>query len=165
MLLLGKVEGMEVGLTLVLENQKGSLKLSLTDCGCYVKDISIKLDGGASWLYQGYAIFISVYSICVVVFCTFCWQFDICLHVMWQFYPLNYHFRLCIMQLPFPLNKLSFSILGFLIEALEKQILIIPYLSSLRSHIFGFLQFYNFYGMKLTILSCNIWVPFLLSGN
>ncbi|KAJ7960308.1 Lipid binding protein BPI/LBP [Quillaja saponaria] len=48
-----QVEGMEVGLTLGLENQEGSLKLLLKHCGCYVKDISIKLDGGASWLYQG----------------------------------------------------------------------------------------------------------------
>ncbi|KAJ1389021.1 Lipid-binding serum glycoprotein, C-terminal [Sesbania bispinosa] len=48
-----QVEGMEVGLTLTLENQEGSLKLKLKDCGSSVKDISIKLDGGASWLYQG----------------------------------------------------------------------------------------------------------------
>lgn len=48
-----QVEGMEVGLTLGLKNQEGTLKLSLMDCGCYVKDISIKLDGGASWFYQG----------------------------------------------------------------------------------------------------------------
>ena len=51
----GKVEGMEVGLTLGLENQEGFLKLVLKDCGCHVNDISINLDGGASWLYQGYA--------------------------------------------------------------------------------------------------------------
>ncbi|XP_042481396.1 putative BPI/LBP family protein At1g04970 isoform X2 [Macadamia integrifolia] len=44
---------MEVGLTLGLENQQGTLKLSLMDCGCYVKDIDITLNGGASWLYQG----------------------------------------------------------------------------------------------------------------
>ncbi|KAJ6680529.1 LBP/BPI/CETP FAMILY CARBOXY-TERMINAL DOMAIN PROTEIN [Salix purpurea] len=44
-----QVEGMEVGLTLGLKNQEGTLKLSLMDCGCYVKDLSIKLDGGASW--------------------------------------------------------------------------------------------------------------------
>ncbi|KAK9285155.1 hypothetical protein L1049_024341 [Liquidambar formosana] len=48
-----QVEGMEVGLTSGLENREGTLKLSLMDCGCYVRDISIKLDGGASWLYQG----------------------------------------------------------------------------------------------------------------
>ncbi|KAL6136989.1 hypothetical protein ACLB2K_062284 [Fragaria x ananassa] len=48
-----QVEGMEVGLTLGLEIQEGTLKLSLKDCGCYVKEISIKLDGGASWFYQG----------------------------------------------------------------------------------------------------------------
>lgn len=57
---LGKVEGMEVGLTLGLENHEGTLKLSLLDGGCYVKEIIITLDGGASWLYQGYVIFISV---------------------------------------------------------------------------------------------------------
>lgn len=54
----GKVEGVEVGLTLGLGIQEGTLKLSLKDCGCYVKEISIKLDGGASWFYQGYAIFL-----------------------------------------------------------------------------------------------------------
>ncbi len=47
-----KVEGMEVGLTAALKNQDGNLKLSVLECGCHVKDISIKLDGGASWLYQ-----------------------------------------------------------------------------------------------------------------
>ncbi|XP_020417130.1 putative BPI/LBP family protein At1g04970 isoform X3 [Prunus persica] len=51
-----QVEGMEVGVTLALNGQEGTLKLSVLECGCYVKDISIKLDGGASWLYQGYAI-------------------------------------------------------------------------------------------------------------
>lgn len=51
-----KVEGMEIGLSLGLKNQQGSLKLSLLECGCYVKDISIHLDGGASWLYQGYKV-------------------------------------------------------------------------------------------------------------
>lgn len=48
-----QVEGVEVGLTLGLGIQEGTLKLSLKDCGCYVKEISIKLDGGASWFYQG----------------------------------------------------------------------------------------------------------------
>ncbi|XP_057460947.1 putative BPI/LBP family protein At1g04970 [Actinidia eriantha] len=46
-------EGMEIGLTVELKNQQGTLKMSLLDCGCHVKDISIKMDGGASWLYQG----------------------------------------------------------------------------------------------------------------
>ncbi|KAK4846201.1 hypothetical protein QYF36_014287 [Acer negundo] len=37
-----------------LGEPEGTLILSLEDCGCYVKDISIKLNGGASsWLYQG----------------------------------------------------------------------------------------------------------------
>ncbi|KAI3456871.1 hypothetical protein Pfo_013534 [Paulownia fortunei] len=48
-----QVEGLEVGLTLSLKTLQGSLTLSLLECGCYVNDISIKLDGGASWLYQG----------------------------------------------------------------------------------------------------------------
>ncbi|KAH0992227.1 hypothetical protein GBA52_003710 [Prunus armeniaca] len=48
-----QVECMEVGVTLVLNGQEGTLKLSVLECGCYVKDISIKLDGGASWLYKG----------------------------------------------------------------------------------------------------------------
>ncbi|XP_010542995.1 PREDICTED: putative BPI/LBP family protein At1g04970 [Tarenaya hassleriana] len=48
-----QVEGMEIGLSLGLQTDEGSLKLSLSDSGCYVKDISIKLEGGASWLYQG----------------------------------------------------------------------------------------------------------------
>lgn len=48
-----QVEGMEIGMTLGLLNQQGTLRLSPEDCGCYVSYISIKLDGGASWLYQG----------------------------------------------------------------------------------------------------------------
>ncbi|XP_062077578.1 putative BPI/LBP family protein At1g04970 [Humulus lupulus] len=48
-----QVEGMDVGATVALEDQEGSLKLSILESGCYVKDISIKVDGGASWLYQG----------------------------------------------------------------------------------------------------------------
>lgn len=48
-----QVEGMEVGVTAALKNQEGNLKLSVLECECHVKYISIKLDGGASWLYQG----------------------------------------------------------------------------------------------------------------
>ena len=51
-----KFEGMEIGLTVELKNQQGTLRMSLLDCGCHVKDVSIKMDGGASWLYQGYEI-------------------------------------------------------------------------------------------------------------
>ncbi|KDP39204.1 hypothetical protein JCGZ_00961 [Jatropha curcas] len=47
-----QVKGMEVGVTVALKEQGGALKLSLLDCGCHVKDIDIKLEGGASWLYQ-----------------------------------------------------------------------------------------------------------------
>lgn len=48
-----QVEGMDVGISFSLTNLEGSLMLSPLDCGCSVKDIFIKLDGGASWLYQG----------------------------------------------------------------------------------------------------------------
>ncbi|KAL1369844.1 putative BPI/LBP family protein At1g04970 [Arachis hypogaea] len=47
-----KVKGMQVGLTVDLRNEEGTLKLILLDYGCYVGDLSIKLEGGASWLYQ-----------------------------------------------------------------------------------------------------------------
>lgn len=62
-LLLDKVHGMEVGLTISLENIEGTLKLSILECGCHVHDISIKLDGGASWLYQGYILTIKLKSL------------------------------------------------------------------------------------------------------
>ncbi|XP_022986302.1 putative BPI/LBP family protein At1g04970 [Cucurbita maxima] len=48
-----QVDGMEVRLNLGLELQEETLKLFLLECGCSVQDMSIKLDGGASWLYQG----------------------------------------------------------------------------------------------------------------
>lgn len=48
-----EVKGMEIGITLGLKNIEGSLEMSLLEAGCYVSDISIALDGGASWLYQG----------------------------------------------------------------------------------------------------------------
>ncbi|XP_061348902.1 putative BPI/LBP family protein At1g04970 [Gastrolobium bilobum] len=47
-----KVRGMQLGLTVNLKNQEGTLKLDLLDYGCYVGDLSIKLDGGTAWLYQ-----------------------------------------------------------------------------------------------------------------
>ncbi|KAG9441728.1 hypothetical protein H6P81_017582 [Aristolochia fimbriata] len=48
-----RVEGMEIGLTIGMNIQEGTLKLDLLECGCYVKDMIITLDGGASWFYQG----------------------------------------------------------------------------------------------------------------
>ncbi|KAJ0101162.1 hypothetical protein Patl1_04132 [Pistacia atlantica] len=44
----------KLGVTIALKDQGGMIKLSLLDCGSSVKDISVKLDGGASWLYQGF---------------------------------------------------------------------------------------------------------------
>lgn len=48
-----QVEDMEVGLTVSLAKQGGKLKLSVLESSCEVDDIDIKMDGGASWLYQG----------------------------------------------------------------------------------------------------------------
>ncbi|XP_022733113.1 putative BPI/LBP family protein At1g04970 [Durio zibethinus] len=48
-----QVQGMVIWLNAAIINQEGTLKLLLLDCGCHVKDISIKVNGGASWLYQG----------------------------------------------------------------------------------------------------------------
>lgn len=47
---------MVVWLKAAVINEEGTLKLFLLDYECHVKDISINVDGGASWLYQGYAI-------------------------------------------------------------------------------------------------------------
>ncbi|XP_057441094.1 putative BPI/LBP family protein At1g04970 isoform X1 [Lotus japonicus] len=47
-----KVEDLQVGLTVNLRNQEGTLKLNLLDYGCHVGDLTIKLNGGAAWLYQ-----------------------------------------------------------------------------------------------------------------
>lgn len=47
---------MDAGVTVALENKAGTLKLSVLESGCHVRDLSIKMDGGASWFYQGYPI-------------------------------------------------------------------------------------------------------------
>ncbi|KAI3675175.1 hypothetical protein L1987_84761 [Smallanthus sonchifolius] len=48
-----EVNSMEMGVTLGFNIQGGSMKLSTIKCNCHIHDISIDLDGGASWLYQG----------------------------------------------------------------------------------------------------------------
>lgn len=47
-----QIEGMEVGITVTMKAHNGSLKLILMECGCYIDDLSIYLEGGASWFYQ-----------------------------------------------------------------------------------------------------------------
>lgn len=49
---------MEVGLTMTMENKNGTLELSVTQCGCYMENFVITLNGGASWFYQGYVRYI-----------------------------------------------------------------------------------------------------------
>lgn len=58
-----KVNGMEISVTLDMVNKEGSMKLSVVECNCHINDISIDLDGGASWLYQGYVLLFSHYPI------------------------------------------------------------------------------------------------------
>lgn len=48
-----QVEDMEVGMTVSLTKPGENLELSLLESRCDVEDIDIKVDGGASWLYQG----------------------------------------------------------------------------------------------------------------
>ncbi|KAG6522753.1 hypothetical protein ZIOFF_019905 [Zingiber officinale] len=49
-----QVEGMEVGLTMTMDRKNGTLELAVAQCGCYMENLVITLDGGASWFYQGY---------------------------------------------------------------------------------------------------------------
>ncbi|KAK3130375.1 hypothetical protein QOZ80_6BG0492710 [Eleusine coracana subsp. coracana] len=54
-----QVEGMEVGISMGMKSQNGSLKLFVTESGCYMKDLDITLNGGTSWFYQ---VFIDAFS-------------------------------------------------------------------------------------------------------
>ncbi|XP_042374360.1 putative BPI/LBP family protein At1g04970 [Zingiber officinale] len=49
-----QVEGMEVGLTMTMDRKNGTLELAVAQCGCYMENLVITLDGGASWFYQGF---------------------------------------------------------------------------------------------------------------
>ncbi|XP_074583696.1 putative BPI/LBP family protein At1g04970 isoform X2 [Curcuma longa] len=49
-----QVEGLQVGLTITLDNKNGTLELAVLQCGCYMESLVITLDGGASWFYQGF---------------------------------------------------------------------------------------------------------------
>ncbi|XP_078443572.1 lipid-binding serum glycoprotein family protein isoform X2 [Wolffia australiana] len=48
-----QVNGLEIGMTASLENHGGTLRLEALEAGCAMDNISIVLEGGASWLYQG----------------------------------------------------------------------------------------------------------------
>ncbi|KAL5200893.1 hypothetical protein ABZP36_035247 [Zizania latifolia] len=49
-----QVEGMDVGISMGMKSQNGSLKLFIVECGCNMKGLDISLNGGASWFYQGF---------------------------------------------------------------------------------------------------------------
>lgn len=38
---------MDVGVSMGLKNKNGSLKLFVMECGCYMKDLDITLNGGS----------------------------------------------------------------------------------------------------------------------
>ena len=45
---------MKASIEVTLKKQGGGLKLTLLESECEVEDVDIKMNGGASWLYQGY---------------------------------------------------------------------------------------------------------------
>lgn len=47
-----QVNGMQAGVTFTLVAQNGTLRLTVVECGTYIDDLEIELQGGASWLYQ-----------------------------------------------------------------------------------------------------------------
>lgn len=54
MLLMMKVKGIDVKTTVTLLDDNGSLKIASRESDCTVENINIHINGGASWLYQGY---------------------------------------------------------------------------------------------------------------
>lgn len=53
---------MEVGLTMSMKSNNGSLEFAVSDVSCSIEECVISLDGGASWLYQGYLFLTLAYS-------------------------------------------------------------------------------------------------------
>ena len=43
---------MQAGVTFTLVAHNGTLQLTVVECGTYIDDLDIQLQGGASWLYQ-----------------------------------------------------------------------------------------------------------------
>ncbi|KAL3679442.1 hypothetical protein R1sor_022398 [Riccia sorocarpa] len=50
-----EVTGMQAGVTFSMNENNGTLSLSVEECGTYVEQLDISLHGGASWLYQWFA--------------------------------------------------------------------------------------------------------------
>ncbi|XP_057540372.1 putative BPI/LBP family protein At1g04970 [Amaranthus tricolor] len=48
-----EVDDMKASIEVTLKKQGGGLKLTLLESECEVEDVDIKMNGGASWLYQG----------------------------------------------------------------------------------------------------------------
>lgn len=59
-----KVKGIDVKTTVTLFDDNGSLKIASRESDCTVENIDIHINGGASWLYQGYcSISLSIFLI------------------------------------------------------------------------------------------------------
>ncbi|XP_024362697.1 putative BPI/LBP family protein At1g04970 [Physcomitrium patens] len=47
-----EVNGMQAGVTFTLTTHNGTLRLTVVECGTFIDDLDIELNGGASWLYR-----------------------------------------------------------------------------------------------------------------
>lgn len=54
MIMMMKVNEMDLKTTVTLVDDNGSLKIASRESDCKVRSIGIHINGGASWLYQGY---------------------------------------------------------------------------------------------------------------
>lgn len=63
---------MQAGITFTLTTHNGTLQLAVIECGTYIDDLEIELQGGASWLYQWYVLLLTACSHIFHVKCTPC---------------------------------------------------------------------------------------------
>lgn len=47
-----KVEGMQAGVSVNVQEYMGTLHLSVLQCGTYIDKLDVELTGESSWLYQ-----------------------------------------------------------------------------------------------------------------
>lgn len=75
---------MEVGLTMTMDRKNGTLELAVAQCGCYMENLVITLDGGASWFYQGYMVHslrASIFKFNYVYYNDFCLKMLACSNI------------------------------------------------------------------------------------
>jgi len=47
-----QVSGVQAGVNFTLVAHNGTLRLTVVECGTYIDNLEIELEGGASWLYR-----------------------------------------------------------------------------------------------------------------